>query len=117
MNFDKWSIYKANLDPIVGSEQGISRPVLLISENEINDLINTVNALPITSRKINRRIYPNEALIEKGNFWLTDESIILSHQIRTLDKSRLTYKYGDINDVGKQNKIFDSICFQLSIEQ
>ena len=101
MNFDKWSIYKANLDPIVGSEQGISRPVLLISENEINDLINTVNALPITSRKINRRIYPNEALIEKGNFWLTDESIILSHQIRTLDKSRLTYKYGDINDCRK----------------
>ena len=63
MSFDKWSIYKANLDPIVGSEQGKSRPVLIISENEINDLMNTVNVLPITSRKINRRIYPNEALI------------------------------------------------------
>ena len=117
MNFDKWSIYKANLDPIVGSEKGKSRPVLLISENEINDLIKRVNVLTITSRKINRRIYPNEALIEKGNFGLTNESIILSHQIRTLDKSRQTYKYGVINDLEKQNEIFDSICFQLGIEQ
>ena len=117
MSFDKWSIYKANLDPIVGSEQGKSRPVLIISENEINDLMNTVNVLPITSRKINRRIYPNEALIEKGIFGLTNESIILSHQIRTLDKSRLAQKYGDINDVNKQNEIFDSLCFQLGIEQ
>ena len=79
MSFDKWSIYKANLDPIIGSEQGKSRPVLIISENEINDLINTVNVLPITTRKINRRIYPNEALIQKGNFGLANESIILSH--------------------------------------
>ena len=47
----KWGIYRANLDPTIGSEQGKSRPVLIISENEINDLINTVNVIPITNEK------------------------------------------------------------------
>ena len=51
MNIRKWGIYRANLDPVIGSEQGKSRPVLVISEDEINNLLNTVNVLPITSRK------------------------------------------------------------------
>jgi mRNA interferase MazF len=49
----KWSIYRANLDPVIGSEQGKSRPVLVISEDEINELLNIVNVLPLTSRKNN----------------------------------------------------------------
>jgi mRNA interferase MazF len=47
----RWEIYKANLDPTIGSEQGKSRPVIIISENNINDLLNTVNIIPLTSRK------------------------------------------------------------------
>jgi mRNA interferase MazF len=61
MNVKKWNICRANLDPVIGSEQGKSRPVVIISEDAINDLINTVNVLPITSRKPGRQIYPNEA--------------------------------------------------------
>ena len=45
----KWHIYRANLDPVVGSEQGKSRPVLVVSEDDINDLLNCVNILPISS--------------------------------------------------------------------
>ncbi len=51
MSIKKWSIFRANLDPVIGSKQGKSRPVLVISENEINALLNTVNVIPITTRK------------------------------------------------------------------
>lgn len=54
----RWSIYRANLEPVVGSEQGKTRPVLVISEDEINDVLNIVNVIPITSRKKGRNIYP-----------------------------------------------------------
>ena len=49
MKVRKWTIYRANLDPVIGSEQGKSRPVIVISEDEINDLLNTVNIIPITT--------------------------------------------------------------------
>jgi mRNA interferase MazF len=60
MKLNKWSIWRANLDPVIGSEQGKSRPVLIISEDDINALLNIVNIIPITSRKPGRIIYPNE---------------------------------------------------------
>ncbi len=63
MKYKKWSIWRANLDPVIGSEQGKSRPVLIISENDINELLNIVNIFPITSLKPGRIIYPNESLI------------------------------------------------------
>ena len=55
MNYKSWTIWRANLDPVIGSEQGKSRPVLVISEDSINSLLNTVNILPITSRKEDRK--------------------------------------------------------------
>lgn len=111
----KWSIYRANLDPVIGSEQGKARPVLVISEDEINELLNIVNVIPITSRKPGRTIYPNEALISANNFGMQQESVILCHQIRTLDKKRLSTHYGQITDTTKQTEILDALCFQLGI--
>lgn len=70
MKIEKWSIYRANLNSVIGSEQGKSRPVLVVSEDQINDLLNTVNVIPITSRKTGRKIYPNESLISANNFGL-----------------------------------------------
>lgn len=117
MTIKRWSVYRADLDPVVGSEQGKSRPVVVISDDEINNLINTVNVLPITSRKAGRTIYPNEAFISAGNFGLPHESIILCHQVRTLDKQRLTLLYGEIGDPRKQTEVIDALCFQLGIHQ
>ncbi|WP_373492563.1 type II toxin-antitoxin system PemK/MazF family toxin [Aquiflexum sp.] len=91
MKFEKWSIWRASLDPVVGSEQGKSRPVLVISEDDINVLLNIVNVIPITSRKPKREIYPNEVLIPQGKYGLEKDSIALCHQIRTLDKKK-TYQ-------------------------
>jgi len=63
MRVERWSVWLANLDPVVGSEQGRTRPVLVISATALNDILPVVNVLPVTSRKGNRRIYPNEALL------------------------------------------------------
>lgn len=115
MIFKKWAICKADLDPVIGSEQSKSRPVLIISEDQINELLNIVNILPITSRKPGRLVYPNEVLIPAGQFGLVNESIILCHQIRTVDKRRLSKTYGQINDRQLQSDILEALCFQLGI--
>ena len=117
MIIKRWSVYRANLDPVVGSEQGKSRPVLVISEDAINDLLNIVNVIPITTRKPGRRIYPNEVLIPANNFGLSNESIILCHQIRTLDKQRLSSLYGAVSDSDKQIEVVEALCFQLGIDK
>ena len=113
----KWHVYRASLDPVIGSEQGKSRLVLVISEDAINTLPNVVNVLPITSRKPGRRIYPNKVLLPANLTGLPNESIVLSYQIRTIDKARLTLRYGELADVSKQEEIYESICFQLGINR
>jgi mRNA interferase MazF len=98
MNFSQWTVWLANLDPIIGSEQGKTRPVIIISKSSLNGILPVVNVIPITSRKANRRIYPNEALLSPGAIGLIVESIALCHQIRTLDKRRLTRRLGILSD-------------------
>ena len=115
MKFSQWTVWLANLDPIVGSEQGKTRPVLIISKSSLNSVLPVVNVIPITSRKANRRVYPNEALVPAGGGGLTVESIALCYQIRTLDKRRLTRKLGTINNTSILRKIISALCFQLGI--
>jgi|SRR4030042_2487462 len=117
MRFRKWSIWRANLDPVIGSEQGKSRPVLIISEDDVNELLNIVNIIPITSRKPGRLIYPNEVLLPSEKFGIEKESIVLCHQIRTIDKQRLSRKYGFISSKTVQKEIIDALCFQLGINK
>jgi len=105
----------ANLDPTVGSEQGKMRPVLVISEDDVNKLLNCVNIIPITSRQPNRFVYPNEVLLQKDTCGLTNESIALCHQIRTIDKIRLIRVLGEIEISSIKNDIYDAITFQLGL--
>jgi mRNA interferase MazF len=86
MNFSRWSIWQASLDPVIGSEQGKSRPVLVISDSSLNNILPGVNCIPVTSRKMRRRIYPNEAFLPAATGGLEFDSIALCYQIRTLDK-------------------------------
>ena len=117
MNDYKWRVFLANLDPVVGSEQGKTRPVLVVSEEEINKILPVVNVLPITTRKPGRKIYPNEVLLPAFTAGLENESILLCYQIRTLDKKRLIKEIGKIDDTELQDKIYDALCFQLGINQ
>ncbi len=111
----KWHIFLANLDPVIGAEQGQTRPVLVISIEEINQILPVVNVLPITSRKPGRRIYPNEVLIPASVGGLERESIVLCYQVRTLDKRRLMKGIGKIDNWELQRAIIDALCFQLEI--
>ena len=115
MKNKKWSIWHANLDPVVGSEQGKSRPVLIISEDDVNELLNILNIIPITSRKPGRTIYPNEALLIAKDCGLEKESIALCHQIRTIDKRRLSKSYGKISKAKIMKEIIDALGFQLGL--
>ncbi len=109
----QWEIYLVNLEPVIGAEQGKTRPVLIISENEISNILPIVNILPITSKKENRIVYPNEVFIDKKVSNLNKDSIILSHQIRTIDKKRLIKKLSQINSQKLKELIFQSLLFQI----
>lgn len=111
----KWNIFLANLDPVVGSEQGKTRPVLVISEEEVNQVLPVVNVLPLTSMKQGRKIYPNEVFLPSNASGLPKDSIVLCYQIRTLDKKRFLKKIGEILDEDLIEEIKDTICFQLGI--
>lgn len=115
MRASQWSVWLANLDPVVGSEQGKTRPVLIISETALNNLLPVVNVLPLTSLKPNRRIYPNEALLPAGTAGLASESLVLCYQIRTLDKKRLLHEFGIVADIRHKNDILDALFFQFGL--
>jgi mRNA interferase MazF len=115
MKVERWEIWLANLEPVLGSEQGKTRPVLVLSSTAVNQILPIVNVLPVTSRKPNRRIYPNEAVIQNGAAGLTSESIVLCYQIRTLDKQKLIKKFGKLDNKTLQDNILDALKFQLEI--
>lgn len=80
-------IYIADLDPIVGSEQGGERPVLVIQNNVGNTYSPTVIVLAITSRYQKKKNMPTHIPIESSD--LAMSSIVLVEQVRTIDKTRL----------------------------
>ena len=115
MKVERWEIWFANLEPVLGSEQGRTRPVLVLSSTSINDILPVINILPLTSRKQNRRIFPNETLIPNLTAGLTSESIVLCYQIRTLDKQRLIKRIGKLENTLIQDEVLEALKFQLSI--
>ena len=72
--------------------------------------------MPITSRKPNRTVYPNEVALSPQISGLSKESLVLCYQIRVLDKRRLGKHISKIDDVDIQNKIIEALCFQLGIK-
>lgn len=111
----KWSVFMADLNPVIGSEQQGKRPVLVISDETTNNIMPVVTILPLTSLKNGRKVYPNEALLKKGTAGLDADSIVLAHQIRTISKQRLTGCLGEISDANLQTRINDAIRVHLNL--
>jgi mRNA interferase MazF len=111
----RWNLFLVNLDPVIGSEQGKTRPVLVISEEAVNQLLPVVNVLPITSKKSGKKLYPNEVLLPANTSGLNKDSGVLCYQIRTLDQRRLIKHIGKVDQPELQDKITEAICFQLGI--
>ena len=90
-------IYYADLSPVVGSEQGGIRPVLVIQNDIGNKYSPTVIAASITSQ-INKAKMPTHIELAAKDYGLNKDSVILLEQIRTIDKRRLREKIGRIDD-------------------
>ena len=90
-------IFYADLSPVVGSEQGGVRPILIIQNDIGNRYSPTVIAGAITSRLTKAQL-PTHIEIASGSFGLQRDSVILLEQIRTLDKRRLRTKLGSLDD-------------------
>ena len=90
-------IYYADLSPVVGSEQGGIRPVLIVQNDVGNKYSPTVIAAAITSR-INKAKMPTHIELCAKEYGLNKDSVILLEQIRTIDKQRLREKTGRLDD-------------------
>ena len=88
MNIKRGELYYADLSPVVGSEQGGIRPVLVVQNDVGNKYSPTVIAAAVTS-KINKAKLPTHIELPSNVYGLQRDSVILLEQIRTLDKRRL----------------------------
>ena len=102
-------IYYADLSPVVGSEQGGMRPVLIVQNNIGNRYSPTVIAAAITSQ-VNKAKMPTHISLGARSFGLTRDSVIITEQIRTLDKRRLRERMGRVDD-----KIMEKIDTAIAV--
>ncbi len=94
-------IYFADLSPVVGSEQGGMRPVLIVQNDTGNRHSPTVIAAAITSQTGKARL-PTHIELTARNFGLSRNSVVLLEQIRTIDKQRLRERMGKLDEVQMQ---------------
>ena len=90
-------IYYADLSPVIGSEQGGLRPVLIVQNDVGNRYSPTVIAAAITSRTQKSKL-PTHIDVYADKYGLAKDSVILLEQIRTIDKARLKEKMGHLDD-------------------
>jgi len=90
-------IFYADLSPVIGSEQGGIRPVLIVQNDIGNKYSPTVIAAAITSQ-INKAKLPTHIEISAQEYGLAKDSVILLEQIRTIDKKRIREKIGHLDD-------------------
>lgn len=88
---NRGEIYYADLSPVIGSEQGGYRPVVVLQNNKGNKYSTTVIVAPISSR-MTKNPLPTHVMIETE--FLEKKSVILLEQIRTIDKQRIDEKLG-----------------------
>lgn len=113
MNIRRGDIFYADLSPVVGSEQGGLRPVLIIQNDVGNRYSPTVIAAAITSRMGKTRL-PTHIDIYAEKAGLAKDSVILLEQIRTLDKRRLKEKMGHL-DESMMNEVNAAIAVSFGL--
>ena len=96
MNIKRGEIYYADLSPVVGSEQGGVRPVLIVQNDVGNKYSPTVIAAAITSQHDKTNL-PTHIKVQAEGCGLQKDSIVLLEQVRTIDKRRLKEKMGTLD--------------------
>jgi len=115
VNVRRGDIYYADLSPVVGSEQGGIRPVLIVQNDVGNKYSPTVIAAAITSR-IGKSKLPTHIEVYADKYGLARDSVILLEQIRTLDKKRLKEKMGHL-DEDVMTQVNDAITVSFGLEE
>jgi len=109
MSIRRGDIYYADLSPVVGSEQGGVRPVLIVQNDVGNKYSPTVIAAAITSRTDKSKL-PTHIDVFADKFGLEKNSVILLEQIRTIDKKRLREKMGHLDE-----SVMDKVNSAISV--
>ena len=117
MNIKRGDIYYADLSPVVGSEQGGVRPVLIVQNDVGNRFSPTVIAAAITSQRAKANL-PTHIMLNAQDTGLARDSIVLLEQIRTIDKHRLKERMGCLDEMSMtQVDQALSISFGLDSEE
>ena len=98
MKVERGEIWLANLDPTQGSEQAGTRPTIIFQENTLSKFTSTVITIPLTTN-LRRASLPTCLLIYSGQGGLTQDSVVLCHQLRVLNKTRLIKRLGQLDSV------------------
>ena len=106
-------IYYADLSPVVGSEQGGMRPVLIVQNDTGNRHSPTVIAAAITSQTGKARL-PTHIEISAQSYGLSRDSVVLLEQIRTIDKSRLRERMGKLDEQA-MNQVDNAIAVSFGL--
>lgn len=115
LNVRRGEIYMADLSPVVGSEQGGVRPVLIIQNNVGNRYSPTVIVSAITSR-LDKAKLPTHIELPSQDYHLPKDSVALLEQIRTLDKRRLREKITTLEE-SKMKEINRAILISLGFAE
>ena len=115
MVIKRGDMFYADLSPVVGSEQGGVRPVLIIQNDVGNKHSPTVIAAAITSQMGKAKLPTHIEICSQRN-WLKSDSIVLAEQIRTIDKSRLKEKIGHIDDEKVISELNNALGVSFGLE-
>ena len=113
MNVRRGDIFYADLSPVVGSEQGGTRPVLIIQNDMGNRHSPTVIAAAITSQTGKARL-PTHISLSGRSVGLSKDSIVLLEQVRTIDKRRLREHMGHVDDA-LMNQVDNAIAVSFGL--
>ncbi len=113
MNIKRGDIFYADLSPVVGSEQGGVRPVLIVQNDIGNKYSPTVIAAAITSQQFKTKM-PTHINVGADVCGLSKDSVVLLEQIRTLDKKRLKEKMGNLPETD-MTKIDDALSVSVGL--
>lgn len=114
MQVKRGDIYYADLSPVVGSEQGGVRPVLIVQNDVGNRYSPTVIAAAITSQREKTRL-PTHIELHSEDCGLSRDSVVLLEQIRTIDKRRLKERMGRL-DNGSMNQIDRALSISFGLD-
>ncbi len=92
----KGDVWLADMNPVRGSEQAGKRPVVILQNDTINKFTTTLLAIPMTTN-LRRAALPSCLKVARGEGSLTHDSVALCHQLRVLDKTRLSRKLGSVS--------------------